>query len=180
MDKKEHELLDRFKNGDQDAFVEIFKGHKEMIFRVAYSLAGERETAKDITQDVFIRIYKHLAGFAARSSLRTWIYRITINVAKDYSRKRSFLPLFDALLQRADQGSDPQAIAEQTDRAKRLREAIGRLPIRQKQVFILKNEEGLRYTEIGEILGVKVGAVKALVHRATNNLRKTLGEEQDD
>ena len=179
MDNKERELLDGVKRGDEGAFDRIFEEYEKMVFRVAYGVVGEREAAKDVLQEVFVSVYKNLKGFAERSSLRTWIYRITFNAALAQTRKRSFLPLFDFLLHRPDR-SDPATRAEQSELTERLRLAISRLPMRQRQAFVLRNKEGLSYAEMAEVLEAKVGTAKALVYQATNNLRRTLGEEKDD
>ncbi len=180
LDKKERELIARFKENDANAFDCLFEEYKDMILRVAHSLVGEREMAKDISQEVFIRIHRHLGKFAGRSTLRTWIYRITVNTAKRHVRKRSFLPFFDAILKRPDHRPDPLEIAQQKEEASLLSKAISRLPFNQKQAFILKNREGLRYSDIAEILDTKIGTVKTWVNRATNNLRKILYEEEND
>ena len=179
LDKNERDLLDRLRKGEERAFDRLFEENQEMVLRVAYNLVGEREAAKDVLQEVFISIHKNLAGFAGRSSLRTWIYRITFNAALAQTKKRSFLPLFDFLFQKAGT-SDPLEEAQQSELTERLRQAISHLPIRQKRVFVLKTQEGLSYADIAEVLETKIGTVKSWVSRATNKLKEMLGEEKDD
>ena len=98
LNRKEQDLLDGVRRGEKDAFDRIFEGYEKMVFRVAYGVVGEREAAKDVLQEVFLSVHKNLHGFIGRSSLRTWIYRITFNAALAQVKKRSFLPLFDSLL----------------------------------------------------------------------------------
>ena len=180
LDAKERALLDRLREGDEDAFREIVEEHKDMIFRVAYSLCGNADMAKDISQDVLIRIFEHIEGFAGRSSLRTWIYRITVNTAISHTKRRSFLPLIGAMFDKADHRADPLKVTQQGEQQERLLKAVSALPERQKQAFALHSFEGLRYAEIAQILKAKVGTVSALINQATGNLRKKLGEEDNE
>ncbi len=173
LNKKEKKLLTAYKNGGPSAFEAIFAEYRELVFRVAYSLTGEREAALDISQEVFLRLYKHLKSFKGQSSLRTWIYRITLNRALSHLKKRTFLPLFDFLRQRPSQ-VDPLREAERSEAEEHLQKALSYLSRQQKQAFILKNQEGLRYSEIADILGIKTGTVKALIYQASNKLRKRL------
>ncbi len=178
LNAKDYALLDRAKKGDESAFREIAAEHGDMIFRVAYSLSGNSDTAKDISQDVLIRLFKHIKGFAGRSSLRTWIYRITVNTSIEHTKKRSFLPLINTMFQRPDPRSDPLRELQRGERQERLLKAISSLPERQKEALTLSKLEGLRYEEVARILKAKIGTVSALINQATGNLRKILGEEE--
>ncbi len=176
MNRKESELLDRYAKGDEGAFELIFEEYRTMVFRVAYGLVGKREDALDVSQEVFLRLHKHLKGFKSESSLRTWIYRITLNRALSQLRKRQFLPLFDFLLHKPGE-SDPLRQAESNESAERLSQALECLSAKQKQAFVLKNQEGLRYAEIAKVLKVKQGTVKAMIYQASNKLKEHLKKE---
>ena len=178
--ERERELLSASKGNRKIEFKRVFEEHREMVFRVAFSLVGEREAAKDISQEAFIRIYKHLDSFAGRSNLRTWIYRIALNTAINHAKKRSFLPLFDDLLKRTDESVDPSLQLHQKELTEHLSKAISDLPPRQKQAYVLKNREGLSYKEIAEVLETRIGTVKSLLNKAIHNLRKRLLDRRDE
>lgn len=155
-----------------------------MVYNTALSYLQNEEDAEEITQDVFIELHHSLAGFRAESSLKTWIYRITINKSLDYikyrNRKKRF-GIFNCLNQ--DQSSlkmlesdfhHPGIVLENKEKAAILFKAINSLPEVQKTVFILSKVEGLGNVEIGEIIKKSVGAVESLNSRARENLKKEL------
>ena len=177
MHKSEKELLEAYRQGAAGAFDRIFEAYRDMVFRVAFALTGERESALDVSQEVFLRLHKHLKRFRGESSLRTWIYRIALNRSLSQLRKRTFLPLPDLLAQRPA-SADPSRYAEQSEAARRLKDALSCLSSKQKQAFILKNQEGLRYSQVAEILKVSPGTVKAMIFQASAKLRKQLKNEE--
>lgn len=145
----------------------------------------DNSVAEDITQDVFVTVFKSILSFNEKSSLATWIYRITVNKCLDYLRarnRRSKYGIFgqffagedDHVLNEHPTFEHPGIVLERRENAKYLFEAIETLPDNQKTVFVLANIEELPQKEIAEIMDLSVKAVESLLQRAKANLRKKL------
>lgn len=145
----------------------------------------DNSAAEDITQDVFVTVFKSILSFNEKSSLATWIYRITVNKCLDYLRarnRRSIYGIFgqffagedDHVLKEHPTFEHPGIVLERRENAKYLFEAIETLPDNQKTVFVLANIEELPQKEIAEIMDLSVKAVESLLQRAKANLRKKL------
>ena len=161
---------------DREAeFERIFNEYREMAFRVAYGVLRDRQRAEDAVQEAFVRVYRNLAAFEGRSSPKTWVYRIVVNASLNALPARTSASLeFSPEPVATDR---PSHAAERLDLGRRLAQAVSNLPERQQAAFLLKNQEGLPYAEIAEVLEIRLGTVKALIHQATQNLRKTLNRE---
>lgn len=142
--------------------------------------------AEDITQEVFVTVYKNILSFKERSSLSTWIYRITVNKCLDYLRAKTrqkrgglLTQLFNRDAEHIPETSDfvhPGVILENREKAKYLFAAINTLPENQKTAFVLTHIEDLPQKEVAEIMDLSVKAVESLLQRAKANLRKYLTE----
>ena len=150
----------------------------------AVSMVQDMSQAEDITQDVFVTVFKSIMGFNEKSALSTWIYRITVNKCLDYLRSRHarqkgglFNVLFnkEATVQATD-FTHPGIIAENREKAAYLFTAIKTLPENQQTAFVLVHVEELPQKEVAEIMNLSVKAVESLLQRAKGNLRKWLGE----
>ena len=147
-------------------------------------MVQDHGTAEDITQEVFITIFRSILSFNERSSLSTWVYRITVNKCLDHlrSKKRQKFSLFSQLFQKDDREpahdkpafDHPGIKLEQRENARYLFDAISELPHNQKTVFILAHIEELPQKEIAGIMDLSVKAVESLLQRAKGNLRKKL------
>ena len=177
MGKRELDLLDRLKRGDEEAFDTLFREHRDMVLRVAYRVTGELEAAKDISQEVFLRAHSSVRHFEGRSSFSTWLYRMTFNAAVDQRRKRRFLPLVGRLFEKAVPKTDPLNGLQQDERRERLRRAIPSLPAQQGQAVVLRVQEDLPYSRVAEVMGIREDAARALVYQATKRLKKMLKED---
>ena len=125
---KGRDLALRHRYGDPEAFEEVYRRHAEMVFSLALRMSGDREEAADATQETFLRVYRHLGRFRGRSSLKTWIYRITVNCCRSRLRKRSRRKVegpLDHLEQMADSRSGPEERALGHDLGRRLAAALG-------------------------------------------------------
>ena len=156
-------------------FERIFNEYREMALRVAFGVLRDRQRAEDAVQEAFVRIYRNLGSFEGRSSTKTWVYRITMNAALSAIPRRTTASL-EGIAEPAS-SIQPSHQAERADLGQRLAQAVSGLPDRQQAAFLLKNQEGLPYSEIAEVLEIRLGTVKALIHQATQNLRKTLSHE---
>ncbi len=161
--------------------------YQQKVFNTAIGMLQDHEAAEDITQEVFVSVFRSLLSFNEQSTVGTWIYRITVNKCLDHLRaksrkeKKGFLSsLFggDTLLERPD-FDHPGIKLEQRENARYLFEAIETLPENQKTVFILAHIEELPQKEIAAIMDLSLKAVESLLQRAKGNLRKKLAHIYD-
>lgn len=166
-------------------FDDIVETFQHTVYNTAFGFVRNREDAEDIMQEAFITIYEALPGFRGDSELSTWIYRITVNTALVFLRKKKRKKRFQFLEslfgttqsvieQVADEYYHPELTAENNERTHILFCAVEKLPEQQRAAFVLKNVEGLRYEEIGKTLGITISAVESLLHRAKKNLQSLL------
>ncbi len=168
MTEQLQHAVERFQAGDRSAFNEIVRAHQREIYNLAYRLTGNAEEAKDLTQDAFLKAFKALPGFRGDSSVKTWLYRITINLGSDWRRK-----LFKAPLQ-LDEAADPPAPERDAGLALAVKRAVASLPYKQRTVFVMHHYQGFRHEEIARITNRSVGSVKANYFQASAKLRKQL------
>ncbi|HVS01675.1 MAG TPA: sigma-70 family RNA polymerase sigma factor [Thermoanaerobaculia bacterium] len=179
----ERHLVERHRWGDEEAFAEVFRSHQSMVYNVAYRLAGDREEARDLAQEVFLRVFRHLGRFRGGSSLKTWIYRITVNQCRSrLSRRRPPVVGFErrqggSPLEVADTARTPEERALGRDDQRRLGAAIARVPEPFRSALVLRDVEGLSYRQIGEVTGASQGTVRSRIARGRQHLRRLLEGE---
>ena len=172
-------LVARLKAGDQQAFEELVGTYRERLYRVAWRILRDDESAEDAAQEAFIKVYRHIARFEGRSSLYTWMYRITVNIALNKLKRdrfRQMVPLGDMIREDRSPRSDPERTAMGSEVVERVKAAVETLPDKQKAVFTLKFYEGLSHKEIADIVGCSEGTSKANYFHAVRKLRKLLGD----
>jgi RNA polymerase sigma factor (sigma-70 family) len=190
-DLEHEELIEKIRNGDAASFEKLFNLFKDRVFNTALGYIQNKEDAEEITQDVFVEIYRSIDRFKGKSALGTWIYRITVNKSLDRIKHRkrrkrfAFLTsLFDSqsgeLIHQPVEFNHPGVEAELKERAKYLFDAINRLPENQKTAFILTENEGLSHTEAGEVMNKTAKAIESLVRRAKENLKVILSNVYDE
>lgn len=149
-------------------FEHIYELYRSRVYSTACRMVANRADAEDITQEVFIRVYQKLGSFRGEAQLSTWIYRITMNCCLDCLRRRKrdlavqLSPDFDA----PGPGLDIMKVIEG---------ALPSMPPGYRQVFVLHDIQGMKHSEIAEILGIAEGASKSQLHRARAFLRKAIG-----
>ncbi|MFQ5792392.1 MAG: RNA polymerase sigma factor [Acidobacteriota bacterium] len=186
-------LIERCLSGDESAFDQIVGRYRDMVFNMALRLLGTREEALDLSQEVFLQIYRKLGSFRQDASLRTWIYRIVFNRAKNRQRwwrrregemtalaveqieKDPSWELSAALQRNASMA--PDEILERKELGHILHKAIANLPFDQKTILLLKEIEGLSYDEIAATLSLALGTVKSRLARARKALRNQVAAE---
>jgi RNA polymerase sigma factor (sigma-70 family) len=184
-------LIREIKSGDAGAFEELFGTFKDRVFNTALGYMQNREDAEEITQDVFVEVYRSIERFKGKSSIGTWIYRITVNKSLDRikhrKRKKRFAfltSLFDSesgeLIHQPVEFNHPGIEAESKERAKYLFDAVNRLPENQRTVFILTELEGLSHAEAGEVINKTAKAIESLLRRAKEGLRAILSDIYDE
>ena len=183
---REATLVQRCAAGDEVACADLVSEHQRMVVQLAVNLLGDRDEALDLSQEVFLRVFRTIHRFRGQSTLRTWIYRIAVNQARNRHR-------FWRRRHRADQVSldqhiaahgdfqsagelGPDRILAQKQLAERLQHALDHLPFDQRTAIVLREVDGLSYEEIAYSLGVAVGTVKSRLTRARQALRLELRE----
>jgi len=171
------ELVDACLRGDRGAFDLVVTRHQRAVYQLCYRFVSNHEDASDLTQDVFLRAYKGLRNFRGQSSLGTWLYRIGVNVCLNRVSAKSLPtePVEERHHVDTRSESAPDRLLR-AERAARVRAAIAQLPRKQRAALILRMYHDMAHHEIAEALGSSVGAVKANVFHAMQNLRKLLGE----
>jgi RNA polymerase sigma-70 factor (ECF subfamily) len=184
VDSQEAALLKRCADGDELACAELVAAHQRMVFNLGLHLLGDRDEALDLSQEVFLRVFRTLSGFRGQSALRTWIYRIVVNQARNRQRwwrrrRRDEQVSLDQHLQQfgdveARRDVLPDRLLASKETAERIWQALEHLPFDQRTALILREIDGLRYDEIAFSLGVAVGTVKSRLTRARQALRAEL------
>ena len=184
---REATLVQRCASKDELACAELVGEHQRMVVQLAVNLLDDRDEALDVSQEVFLRVFRTIHRFRGQSSLRTWIYRIAVNQARNRHR-------FWRRRRRADQvsldehvathgdfvsggGPTPERVLAQKELAGRLQGALNALPFEQRTAIVLREIDGLSYEEIGFSLGVAIGTVKSRLTRARQTLRAQLRED---
>lgn len=186
---REAALIQRCAAGEESACAELVAEHERMVYQLAFHLLGDRDEALDLSQEVFLRVFRTIHSFRAQSALRTWIYRIVINQARNRQRwwrrrHRSEQVSLDQHLQEhgdvrqpGDTSSPHRALARK-ELASKLRRALDSLPFDQRTVVVLREIDGMSYDEIAFSLGVAIGTVKSRLTRARTTLRHDLQESR--
>ena len=180
-------LIQRCAAGEEGACAELVSGHERMVYTLSLNLLGDRDEALDLSQEVFLRVFRTLHGFRGQSSLKTWIYRIVINQARNRQRfwrrrRRSDQVSLDQHvaehgdLSQPGDGTSPHRALARKELASRLWSALNDLPFDQRTVIVLREIDGLSYEEIAFSLGVAIGTVKSRLTRARQELRVQLRE----
>lgn len=185
LESREATLVARCAAGDELACADLVEQHQRLVFQLAYHLLGSRDEALDLSQDVFFRVFRTLHQFRGQSQLRTWIYRIVVNQARNRQRwwrrrHRAHQVSLDEHVEShghpaAKQGS-PDRELQRKELAERLWRALDGLPFDQRTVVVLREMDGLSYDEIAFSLGVTLGTVKSRLTRARHALRAVLQE----
>jgi RNA polymerase sigma-70 factor (ECF subfamily) len=177
---EENQLVERSKQGDEEAFGVLVQKYKIKVFNLAYSFTRNKETADDLAQEIFIKVYYALEKFKFRSGFGTWLYRIAVNHIKDHLRKhgKEKLISLEALgrepSQQENETQKKERIQEKADRKKLLYRALQSLPDKHLVILTLRDIQGHSYEEIANILKLSPGTVDSRLHRARKMLRKKI------
>ena len=175
------DLVERHRDGDVRAFDEVYSRFSGVVFNLALRLSGSEDEAADLTQEIFLRIFRHLASFGGRSALKTWIYRVALNHC--HERLGRFRPVTQPLAEEAGEGGGvmladpargPEELAVAADEGRRVARGLAALPPAFREAVVLRDLEGLSYQEIAEVLRVRVGTVRSRIARGREQLREHL------
>lgn len=174
---KDLENIARFKNGDMEVFSDLVRKYQNEVYSFILRMIGSRMDSQDLTQEVFIRVFKGLNGFKCKSLFRTWLFRITINVCRSHFKRNSLFSNNSldkegqASLDKEGQASIEEKVIHKEQR-EALRELISQLPYKQRITLILKIYHELTFLEIARVVDSSIGTVKANFHFALNKLRQ--------
>lgn len=174
-------LLDATGRGDLHAFELLVKRYQRPLLNFIARYLGDRTTAEDLTQEAFFRIYRAAPRFEAKTKVSTWVFRIAYNlVLTEIDRRRRQKDLNDALVRSREEGARElfYEISESFELEEEIMSALAGLPGNQRAALLLRMNEDLSYTEIGEVLGVGVQSVESLLFRARKKLRQSLGRRK--
>ncbi len=183
FDKTDLDLVLEFQRGRESAFDELVKRHMQKAVELVYVVVGNYEDAKDISQEAFVKVYHSLKGFQNKSKFSTWLYRILINGAKDFLRKKrwkrflnwdSSESMDNFFEQVEDRDPSPRKGVLGKELDQKITEAIGKLPFKQQWVFSLRFFEGFSIQEISEATELAEGTVKATLHFAIQKFKSVL------
>ena len=170
------DLAGRAKKGDAAAFEQLADRHYTAVYRAAYRWCGRREDAEDIAQDVFVKVARKIGTFAGKSTFKTWLYRITVNTAMDFGRKRSTRQTYERNRASEPADNNPEPTPQEAMSARQIMEAIDSLPARQKAAALLVWAEGFTHKEAARILECAEATVSAHLFQARKTLSHMLEE----
>lgn len=176
-----------FQRGDEQGFHRLFLRYSGPLVHYLFRFTGSRALAEELMQETFLRLCRAADRYEPRTAFRTWLYQIATNVGRNEVRRREYAvkkePLTAWTSQRQDlgeggrnhpNGACPEGMAEARQTEAVVQKVLGGMPEKQRAALLLSRHHGLSYQEIAQVMGLRVGAVKSLIHRATETLRTNL------
>ena len=185
MTRTDEELVARSKTGDTESFNQLVRRWERPIYALAYRTLGREEDARDVTQETFLRAFRALSGFKGDAKFSSWLYRIALNLCRDWMRKERRAPLVpvpegveveDMAAERGPSES-VEDLAARAELGREVARAMALLPSEQRQAIILKEYHGLTFQEIADLMRCPLSTVKTRVYQGLSTLRKQLGEQ---
>jgi RNA polymerase sigma-70 factor (ECF subfamily) len=185
------ELVERSKKGDETAFKQLVLKYQKKVYMIVYSMISNHQDSLELSQEVFLRVFRHLPSFEGTSSFYTWLYRITVNICIDYYRRKRLKAYeYDDRLDHAPTQAEedvfplvssasrdtPTGRLLREELGAKIREAMDRLPPKHRLVFVLREEEGLSYEEIADVAGIPIGTVMSRLFHARRKLQERLAK----
>jgi RNA polymerase sigma-70 factor (ECF subfamily) len=185
MAQNDQALIDRLCSGDHTAFFDLVGRYKKKIYHLAYDITGDHHEAEDISQEVFMKVYRALKTFRQDAKMNSWLHQITVNASIDSLRRKSArhakstaeldnVSIQGNLVASSAQNFDPLQSAESAQIQNRISQALQKISPKERTVFVMCHYNGLKLNETAEILNVTTGTVKSLLFRAIRKLRKEL------
>ncbi len=178
------ELINAFKHGDETSFEELVKRYHTKVYSLAFQMVHDSEVAWDLSQETFVRAYQALPKFKGQSSFYTWLFRICFNLCLSYRKKHKHEKDVSSLDNMSEETlrfepthtelSQPETIRKQQELSSAIAQAVSKLPLQQRLVFIMRQYDDLKNEEIAKILKLSVGTVKANYHHAIKKLQALL------
>jgi len=171
----EHEIITRAKQGDQQAFHQLYLSYHRRIYALCWRMLADKDSAEDVCQEVFVQLWQKINNFRGESKFATWLHSVATNIVLGHLRKqKNWLQRIFSI----EEHTTAEATVELQDdfEISSLDKQIQKLPERARLVFVLFAVEGYRHEEISTMLGMAVGSSKSQYHRAKSLLRESLSE----
>jgi RNA polymerase sigma-70 factor (ECF subfamily) len=187
----DEELVRRIKSGDETAFGELVNKYKKRAYYTAYEITGSHHEAEDLAQEAFVKVYHGIRKFKEEANFYTWFYRIVVNLCLDHKRRVRFFERFAFVPVQKDSGQEITDIViqdeedtaeekfEKRETGKRIDQALRKLPLMQRTIFIMKNSQDLKILEIAKVLKCAEGTVKSHLSRAVMKLKDELSKTEN-
>ncbi len=185
MKTDETKLVDRICQGELEAFHELVELYKKKVYYLAREMTGDHHDAEDISQEVFIKVFRHIKKFRKDAALKSWIYQITVNTCIDVQRKKSKKP--QILMEASEMDSlhrqtgwsgnhhgDPERLARANMIQHRIQQMLLKISPKERSAFIMRYYDELKTSEIALILDVSTNTIKSFLFRARKKLQKEL------
>lgn len=189
MDVSDEVLIARFKEGDDSSFRELVEKYQSRVYSIVLAIIGDKNDAEDLSQEIFVKVYRFLHQFKGRSKFFTWLYRLTINTcisARNKKKKdneiyqfQSEKNLISAHILQSDAKS-PMEILQNKELEEKIKLALDSLSDGLKEVFVLREIEDLSYKQLSKIFNCPEGTIKSRLFRAREELKKKLEPYIDD
>jgi RNA polymerase sigma-70 factor (ECF subfamily) len=182
MTSTDEELVARSNGGDHDSFNELIRRWERPIYALAYRQIGREEDARDVCQETFLRAYRALGGFRGQAKFSSWLYRIAINLCRDWMRRERRTPVMQApedvdLMELAAAREPAESIEDRiarNDLSRAVERAMAVLPDEQRAAIVLKEYHGLTFQEIADLVGCPLSTVKTRLYQGLSVLRREL------
>lgn len=187
MTSTDEELVARSIGGDRDSFNELILRWERPIYALAYRTIGREDDARDVCQETFLRAFRALPGFRGQAKFSSWLYRITLNLCRDWMRRQRRAPFVSVpenvdpveLAANAEPSESIEDLVARRDLARLVERAMTRLPEEQRTAIILKEYHGLTFQEIAELMGCPLSTVKTRLYQGLAVLRRELAKLQE-
>lgn len=182
----DEELVDRSKTGDTESFNQLVRRWERPIFALAYRTLGREEDARDVTQETFLRAFRALPGFKGDAKFSSWLYRIALNLCRDWIRKDRRTPVvavpegieLDQLAEKQQhETTSVEEMAARAELSRGVAKAMEHLPAEQRTAILLKEYHGLTFQEIADMMNCPLSTAKTRVYQGLTLLRKHLAEQ---
>ncbi len=172
------DLINRTEAGEREAFNDLVRKYQKPLYAMIYRMVGNHEDASDLVQKAFVKAFIGLKSFERRSTFKTWLYQIAINLAKNVYRDRARIeqvPIDDVVIKRQPRTLETLILNENRQL---LRQALAGLPEKQRLTLMLRVQSEKKFEEIAEIMKCSVGTAKANFHHAVQKLKAIMGEKE--
>src|SRR5579862_7101437 len=182
----DEELVARSVGGDAESFNQLILRWERPIYALAYRTIGREEDARDVCQETFLRAFRALPNFRGQAKFSSWLYRIALNLCRDWARRERRTPVVQApedtdLLELAAAAAEPsepiENIVARKDLTRRVEKAMALLPEEQRTAIILKEYHGLTFQEIADLVGCPLSTVKTRLYQGLTVLRRELAKD---
>src|SRR6188508_1174532 len=177
MASTDEELVARSRGGDLDSFNQLVLRWERPIYALAYRVIGREEDARDVAQETFLRAFRALSGFKGQAKFSSWLYRITLNLCRDWIRRERRAPVAIDLIELASEAEPAESIEDLVARrelGRAVARAMAMLPEEQRTAIVLKEYHGLTFQEIADLLECPLSTVKTRLYQGLTVLRREL------